>query len=162
MGKRMIRLLFNIVFWMYLTILAVLILPGFLNIHVETVTSGSMEPAIRTGAAIYVRRAAFEEIREGDVITYIIDEKNTKVTHRVTAVDSGRRSFQTKGDANEFADSREVAMQNVVGKVVAVIPFLGRVAILLTDMRGKAVLVAGLLILAFLDWGMVQIKAKGE
>lgn len=151
MIKKMIRWLFHAALLLYIGILAVIIVPGLMNIYVETVTSGSMEPAIHTGSVIYVRSASFEDIRKGDVITYIIDERNTKVTHRVADIDIGSQSFRTKGDANAEMDKKNVLMENVLGKVLMTIPFLGRISILLTSVRGKAALIVILLVLAFLD-----------
>lgn len=151
MVKRLAQWLLQTVLLLYVFILALLIVPGFMGIHVETVTSGSMEPAICTGAVIYVKQAAFDAIEEGDIITYVIDGENTKVTHRVVGIDIEKQRFWTKGDANHRQDAKPVPMQNVIGIVVYTIPFLGKAAMLLTGMRGKAALVFLLLMLAILD-----------
>ena len=67
----------------YLLLLSALILPPFLGIKVNAVISGSMEPVIPTGSVVYISEAPFEEIQEGDVITFRLKESNIQVTQRV-------------------------------------------------------------------------------
>lgn len=100
--------------------------PG--NIEVKIVQSGSMEPAIGTGALVITRPS--DEYRIGDVIMFGEDTK-TKVptTHRIVAdeVRSGVFYYTTKGDANEDRDPQPIAKGEVKGKVLFSIPYLGYV-----------------------------------
>lgn len=93
------------------------------------VQSGSMEPAIGTGAVVFVEEATVDSIEEGDVVTYTDDGGNF-ITHRVvTKYDAGGDSvrFETKGDANEDADPEAVYPRDVVGVVTFSIPLIGYV-----------------------------------
>ena len=114
-------------------ILAVLLVGARLvGLQVFTVLSGSMEPTYRTGSLIYVKDADPYKLKEGDVITFLLDE-NTVATHRIVAVipDESEPSvvrFQTKGDANDVVDGSLVHYKNVVGKPIFTIPKLGYVA----------------------------------
>ncbi len=96
------------------------------NVQVKIVSSGSMEPAIHTGSLVMILPQSAYEV--GDVITFGEDTR-TKVptTHRIVdaRVESGVMVFQTKGDANEDPDVREVGEGEVIGKVVLAIPYLG-------------------------------------
>ena len=59
------------------------------GIQPHIVLSGSMEPEIRTGALVYVKPITREEacnLKEGDTITYLVDSRGTKVTHRIYEV----------------------------------------------------------------------------
>ncbi len=95
------------------------------------VTSGSMEPEIKTGSVVAV--VPVKNYQEKDIITFLASgnslQKDSKsiVTHRIVAVknDEGKVSYQTKGDANKSADSQIVFSDQVLGKVVYSLPYLG-------------------------------------
>lgn len=135
---------------LYITLIAVITLPGFFGYQVEVVTSGSMEPGICAGAVIYVKRADFESIDVNDVITYRLKDGKTKVTHRVLEKNTDRKSFITKGDANDEKDTGEVEYARVEGKVACSVALLGRAALLLTNVWGKSILAIFLLALLLL------------
>ncbi len=88
------------------------------------VMSGSMEPAIKTGSICFVRtKADFQNIKEGDVITYRLLEGT--ITHRV--IEKNRDGVITKGDANPVKDLGIVTKENYYGKVTGHIPYVGYV-----------------------------------
>jgi len=93
---------------------------------VKIVSSGSMEPAIRTGSMVII--IPRETYAVGDVITFGEDTRTKKpTTHRIhdARVESGAMIFKTKGDANEDPDAREVRQNDIIGRVVISIPYLG-------------------------------------
>ncbi len=96
------------------------------NHKVLVVKSGSMEPYIKTGSVVFV--SPREEYNIGDVITFA-GKGNTEssTTHRITGIENanGRRSFITKGDANNANDTNAASSENVIGKVLFSIPYLG-------------------------------------
>jgi signal peptidase len=94
--------------------------------QVDTVLSGSMEPAIPTGSILVSRTVASDSINVGDIITFSGSGRDRFITHRVTAIDrTNGIVFTTKGDANNGEDPFTVPGENVVGKVLVHIPFLG-------------------------------------
>lgn len=94
--------------------------------HIDTVLSGSMEPALPTGSILVNRPVSFNEIHVGDIITFTDSARSSFITHRVIAIDRlNGPVFTTKGDANTVEDPFAVPAENVVGKVVVQIPFLG-------------------------------------
>lgn len=98
--------------------------------EIYTVMSGSMEPEYHVGSLIYVKSVDTNELKEGDVITFMADENNTIVTHRIAEIvnaQNGKR-FRTKGDANDAPDAKEVHYKNVLGKPEFSIPLLGYLA----------------------------------
>ncbi len=136
-------------------IVAALLLVGvrLLGFEAYAVLSGSMEPAYPTGSLIYVKPVPPETIREGDPITFVMNEDLVVATHRVVAVDTKNRSFTTKGDANEAADGSPVRFENLLGKPVFCIPLLGYVAAYVREPPGLYVAIAAVaivLLLAFL------------
>ena len=90
------------------------------------VTSGSMEPAIRTGSAVVVSDQ--ETYVVGDVVTfYERGKESLPTTHRIVSerIADGTVLYTTKGDANDDVDQREIRTNDVIGRVVAVAPGIG-------------------------------------
>jgi len=86
------------------------------------VTSGSMAPAIRQGSVVVILRIA--EYRINDVITFFEEENlQRKITHRI----SGKvgNLYTTRGDANPSSDLKKISQNQVLGKVVLAVPYLG-------------------------------------
>ena len=92
------------------------------------IISPSMEPKYGVGDLIYVKEVDPKTIKEGDVITFIVNEDLVVGTHRVVRVDAENQRFYTKGDANEIEDSEPVHFNNVIGVPQFSIPKLGYVS----------------------------------
>lgn len=138
----------------YTVLILALTLPGILGLQIETVTSGSMMPSIPTGAVVYVKATSFEQILPGTVITFYLDEHLTKVTHRVVSVNKTSRSVQTKGDANDETDAGDVLYENILGRVVFSLPYLGYIALLLSSVKGKILLLGAAFLIYGAEWGL--------
>jgi len=94
--------------------------------QVDTVLSGSMEPAIPTGSILVSRTVPSDEIQVGDIITFSGSGRDRFITHRVTRIDrTNGLVYTTKGDANNVEDPFTVPAEHVVGKELVHIPFLG-------------------------------------
>lgn len=126
-------------------LLLALAVPRFAGFESYTVVSGSMEPALPVGSAVYVKKLPFSGISKGDVITYLIGENGMRVTHRVVQIDEKKQHFVTKGDANECADGKTVSFQNVCGVVRFYLPLVGYLQKFLAAGRGKRTAVSILL-----------------
>lgn len=92
-------------------------IPG--NFKLYVVHSGSMEPAVKTGSLIFVKPAKSYAI--GDIVTF--KEKKNTITHRIVEQDEG--IFKTKGDANEEADTQAIFSDQITGKMILALPYLG-------------------------------------
>lgn len=90
-----------------------------------SVLSGSMNPMLRVGDIIVVAQVDPTTIVPGDVIAFTdpAGRKNIIITHRVIACTE--EGFQTKGDACEDQDQFVVNPEDVVGKPVLLLPFIG-------------------------------------
>lgn len=95
----------------------------FSPFHSFTNKSDSMNPVIDRGSITIVKSFASYQI--GDAIAYYaqIGGQEEIITHRI--MDIGGNVYTTKGDANEVADRELVKPRLVIGKVVAIIPYLG-------------------------------------
>ena len=90
--------------------------------HYEPVFTGSMEPTIPVGSVVVIKPVDPETLKIGDIICFKLSEPSS-VTHRIFNItDEG---FTTKGDANEDPDQWTVKKENVIGKVVLTIPYIG-------------------------------------
>ena len=129
----------------------------FIGLNVYTVLSGSMEPTYHVGSLIYVKDVDTDELKAGDVITYMLDE-DTIVTHRIADVipdetDPSIIRFQTKGDANDSVDGSLVHYKNVIGTPVFSIPKLGYLANYIQKPPGRYIAISAgaiILLLVFL------------
>lgn len=113
-----------------LLLVAVLLAPSLLGFSFEPILGGSMEPTIKTGALIVMEKTAPEEILVGDVIGFRVEGMDTPVCHRVIEIvdTGGGVGFITKGDANESPDTWVVKPENLIGRVVLDLAWLGYVA----------------------------------
>jgi signal peptidase I len=113
-----------------LVVLALSIGPRFFAYETFIVRSGSMEPAIHTGALVVVQPVQPLSIQVGDVITYRRPEDpDTTITHRVVELRPGQAAptFRTRGDANNAIDPWEVQLQGIAWRVAFSVPLAGYV-----------------------------------
>ncbi|MBQ7499824.1 MAG: signal peptidase I [Clostridia bacterium] len=119
-----------------------------------TVISGSMEPNYHVGSIVYVKPVDPFTLKENDVITFMLDEKNI-ATHRIIEVlpddeDPSVVRFRTKGDANNVADGNPVHCENIIGKVVFTIPVLGYISNFIQHPPGMYFAIAAVFVLVLL------------
>jgi signal peptidase I len=107
---------------------------NFLGFQMFSVQSGSMEPELKTGAIVF--NLKFPGYRTGDIITF--QKQGTNITHRIVGVSKGDQGIEytVKGDANDSADLDQVAKNQVSGRVLFSIPYLGYFAGFLRTLPG--------------------------
>jgi len=88
----------------------------------EPVFTGSMEPAVSVGSVVVIKPVDPETLKEGDIICFRFSEP-TSITHRIINITN--EGFITKGDANEDPDMWTVKKENVIGKLIITIPYIG-------------------------------------
>ena len=97
---------------------------GFLflspDYEAQVVRSESMKPALHMGDVVIIGPVE-GAIRPGKIISY--EQRGALIIHRVISVDDGK--IETKGDANEDADSWLVSISDVEGVFVFKVPYLG-------------------------------------
>lgn len=110
------------------------------SLFILTVLSGSMSPTMEPGDVVIVSKVNLGEIKEGDIITF--KEGNNYITHRVIEVKRENDiKFITKGDANKDPDQRTVNPEEVIGKVVFIIPKIGYLGIFVRTPAGFILLI---------------------
>lgn len=143
-----ITILFSIVVF---AVIAALIVPRFAGYETFAVLSGSMEPYYHVGSVVYVNKnVGPEEIQVGDPITFK-KGAGSLATHRVIEIDSEKREFTTKGDANTAVDFAPVSFDEMVGKAGLTIPYLGYITMNIKTKQGILAAVGVLLVLIIIN-----------
>lgn len=94
------------------------------------VKTNSMEPTINVDDVLITKKVRKEEIKIGDIITFI--KKGEVITHRITNIDESGE-YTTKGDNNNIEDSLAINYEDIEGKYVLTIPYLGKIAKILDN-----------------------------
>lgn len=123
------------------------------------ITSDSMKPEINNGDVVIVRKIGQEEIKENDVIVYSEEAQN--ITHRVIVITekNGHKEYKTKGDNNQVEDSKFVLYENIKGKVMFKIPFLGTIILF---MKNQIIVLIILLVILLFCLYKMQKNDKNE
>ncbi len=97
------------------------------------ITTSSMEPVIPKGSIVYT--LSKPTYRKGDIITF---QQKGNVSHRIVKEEilGSSTYYSTKGDANKVSDSVLIADENIYGKVIAVIPVIGKAILFYRTQNG--------------------------
>lgn len=110
------------------------------------VISGSMEPTININDVVVTKEQNSYDV--DDVITYVDENGQSMVIHRVVDINSSGK-YITKGDANNASD-KPVDASRVRGKLIAVLPGCGFIfsSVFIYILGG---IIVALLILSFIN-----------
>ena len=92
--------------------------PDFLGYTIFEIETGSMADTIQINDVILVKIT--KEVEQNDIITFEYNEDI--ITHRI--INKTEEGLITKGDANNSTD-KPITIDNVIGKVIKIIPRLG-------------------------------------
>ncbi|HSX30715.1 MAG TPA: S26 family signal peptidase [Candidatus Saccharimonadales bacterium] len=109
------------------------------QVHFLAVQTGSMRPTFRPGDALIMQRTSIDQLQTGMIVSYH-SSRNSKelVTHRLVKLSA--TSFQTEGDTLASPDP-PVRASLLAGRVVAVLPGLGRALNWLRSLPGLVICV---------------------
>ncbi|KAG9254435.1 signal peptidase complex catalytic subunit SEC11 [Emericellopsis atlantica] len=110
---------------------------------IVVVLSGSMEPAFQRGDLLFLwNRNLLQETAVGEVVVYNVKDKDIPIVHRVVRKygTGDEAKLLTKGDNNQADDTELYARgqdflvrKDIIGSVVAYMPFVGYVTIMLSE-----------------------------
>ena len=110
-------------------------------VYPVVILTGSMTGYIDRGSIAIMRRMPADEVLDrvqiGDVLHYSF--RDVELVHRVIDfqyINDDLRVFVTKGDANEFPDSVVLHQENVIGRHLFSIPFIGYPNVILRAILG--------------------------
>ena len=120
-----------------LVILVIWFTIGVFPVKPIAVASGSMEKELYVGDVVIVKKCNANDIVNGDIIQYQM--KGYTVIHRVIEKKqkNGEYYFTTKGDNNPSEDKESVKEEQVLGKVIFKVKYLGYPAIWLNIIQSN-------------------------
>lgn len=118
-------------------ILAIWFAIGIFPIKPVAIASGSMEPELYVGDIAIIKKCNSNDVEEGDIIEYQME--GYTIIHRIKHKNqkNGQFIFITQGDNNNTEDSKPVTEEQLIGKVIFKIKFLGYPAIWLHNLSVK-------------------------
>ena len=134
-GKWIFKYSINIIFILFMMCAGTLLIkqyvlyenpPSLLGYSFLPVMSGSMSPTFETGDMIIIKEEA--NYGKEDVITFECEEG--LISHRI--VEEVEEGYGTKGDANNVKDEDIIKDEQIKGKYIFVIPWIGSLRILMT------------------------------
>lgn len=119
----------NIIPLVVAIILAIWFAIGIFPIKPVAIASGSMEEELHIGDVAIIQKCDANDVNVGDIIEYQMD--GYTVIHRIIEKRQrkGEFYFVTKGDNNNSPDNEEVREDQLIGKVIFKIRYLGYPAI---------------------------------
>ena len=110
-------------------ILVILFALGIFPIKPIAIATGSMEKEICVGDVAIIKKCNSNDVNVGDIIEYQME--GYTVVHRIIEKrqNNGKFSFITKGDNNNTPDRDEVKEDQLIGKVIFKIEYIGYPAI---------------------------------
>ena len=99
----------------------------YYGIHIFRVETSSMEPVIKVGSLIFIKKSGI--YRLNDIVTYKTTGMEYPITHRIVFIrKTGEKYFFIlKGDKNNKEDPYVISQDEIVGKLFLVIPYIGKV-----------------------------------
>jgi len=115
-----------------------------------------MEPTISINDVIIAKKVEKEKITVGDVITFLQDGE--VITHRITKI-AENGEYTTKGDNNNIEDIFKTTYENIEGKHIVTIPYLGKLVQILDN---KIVFLIITLVALIFIFFMIQNQEKRD
>lgn len=141
------KFILNSIIWLFLLgvfVFALFTISSNFNVFVGyrsfLVQSGSMEPSIMIGDIVVTHQQP--QYYKNEVVTFLNKDQRI-VTHRIIDVltQDNQTKFITKGDANRSEDEDQITPEQIIGKVVFVIPKLGFFVAFAKSLPGLIILV---------------------
>jgi signal peptidase len=138
----------------------VIVVPALLGMQRYVITGGSMTGTFSKGSVIYSRLTPTNQLKVGDIITFVPPGYSSSITHRIIGIEQGRdgrRVYHTKGDFNAAADPWAVNLVELrQARYVLQIPYIGYILAALAIRQVRVLLIGlpALLIAISLLWSL--------
>lgn len=112
-------------------IIFVLFVAGIFKYKIVSIASNSMKDTISRGYAVIIEQT--NDIKLYDIIEYRLDK--IVIVHRVISIDKTKDGYlyTTKGDNNNNSDKDKVKEEQIIGKVIVKIPYIGYPSVWLNE-----------------------------
>ena len=102
-------------------------IPSIMGVEVLQVVSESMKGTLNINDVIIAKKVEVKSLNVGDIIVFKKD--GAVITHRITNIVKryDKLEFETKGDANNTPDKGTVKEENIEGKYICKIKYIGNI-----------------------------------
>ena len=109
--------------------------PNFFGIKTFVIISGSMEPNLKISDIVIIKKCEQNELKENDIISFRSGQ--SVITHRINQIIETENGVEyiTKGDNNNTKDNGTVKFDDIEGKYIGKIEYLGKVVLYLKNKR---------------------------
>lgn len=110
---------------------------GIFPVFPTAIVSNSMKPSVSRGDIVIIQKTDPNQLKEQDVILYSLDQ--IQVFHRILKIEyaQGVKQYTMKGDNNKYQDPKPVLGEQIIGKHIATIPYIGWPGVLLQQSGGE-------------------------
>lgn len=154
----LVIILYNVVL-LYMSYIDKFDTPSFYIYKAYLISTESMEPELKKGDAIIIKKVSEDQLRVNDVVTFKINGEI--ITHRIVRIDevNSEKFYITKGDNNNVEDSDELRFSDIEGKKIIKIPHLGNVVV---GLKNGIVIILVVLIALIMYLNRIEMKEKSE
>lgn len=173
---RVLKFILNILLWVFIVgLFAILIVNIYFMYNVRVLNNQkatvfgfsyqvgmnySMEPTLSQNDFIITYKQ--DNYKVNDIVTFIAKENNNVTTHRIIKItDNG---YITRGDSKYVtSDDEEITNNDIIGKVVVVVPLLGAVLRIMLNPVGAIIIIAIIVVaVLFVTQLMKNFKKDNE
>lgn len=152
--KKINILLTAVIICISVVALSLTYIPMAMGYKMFSIKTGSMSPTIEMGSMVFVEPCKkIGDYSVGDIVTFTDKQSKRSFTHRITGINTEDNTFTTKGDANEAEDPSPTSVGKAVGKVVFIIPHVGKIADVLSSGVGKVIVAV-----IYIAWLAIEIE----
>ena len=154
----LVIILYNVVL-LYMSYIDKFDTPSFYIYKAYLISTESMEPELKKGDAIIIKKVAEDQLRVNDIVTFKINVEI--ITHRIVRIDevNSEKFYITKGDNNNVEDSDELRFSDIEGKQIIKIPHLGNIV---AGLKNGIVIILVVLIALIMYLNRIEMKEKSE
>ena len=154
----LVIILYNVVL-LYMSYIDKFDTPSFYIYKAYLISTESMEPELKKGDAIIIKKVAEDQLRVNDIVTFKINGEI--ITHRIVRIDdvNSEKFYITKGDNNNVEDSDELRFSDIEGKKIIKIPHLGNIV---AGLKNGIVIILVVLIALIMYLNRIEMKEKSE
>ncbi len=131
------------------------------------IVSDSMDPDIKVGDIVLVKKPDYESLKNDDIISFYVDSNldgnKEVVTHYLYSVEldsNGQRVYRTINAKKQSPDSWLLKDSDIIGQSVYTVPDIGKFMMFAQSSIGKLTIIFNLLIIVMIIY-LLEYKAPG-